>query len=376
MKKITDFLIETHLKHAVGKLTPELAEQIWEQPTEKAAGGEWYLDGIAPAKHSYRKAVKWIAAAAACLCVCLLSFCMINLRVDATIYLDVNPGIALRINRSEKVLDAEALNEDGRIILEDMDLKNTDLDVAVNAILGSMIKHGYVSEAKDAVLLSVEGGSAQKTKDLRSRLSENIYAYLFSVIGSGKVFDQDLENDDALEALVKQYGITPGKAALLQRLADANPNLDYCELAGMPMNELVAYLSQSGIDLRDFADYTGDDFDFETDEDTDDQDSDMDDGEEDLDDSGEAAKENAADDGAADADADYEESAADSEDEGDAADTDGEDAGNTDANAGTTADSDADGDAAYMDTDDADTDDADADDDESGDDGQETEEDD
>ena len=88
-------------------------------------------------------------AAAACLCVAVLgggvSFYQ-NHRVDSVIGIDVNPSIELSVNRNEKVLQANPLNEDAETILDDMNLKNVDLDIAVNALIGSMVRNGYLSE--------------------------------------------------------------------------------------------------------------------------------------------------------------------------------------------------------------------------------------
>lgn len=257
MKKITDSYLREHIRSALGRLTPDKAEQIWEQPVEKAVGNEWFLDGVGGRQKNTGKVIKILSSVAACLAVCFLSYYMMNLRTDATVYLDVNPAIELQVSRNEKVLLAEAKNQDGEVVLEGMDLKNTDIDVAVNAILGSMVRHGYLNEAQDMVLLSVDCKDQEKADALRAKLSGDIYQCLASLLGSGSIFDQTVHVDDELEELSEKYGITPGKAALLQKLTAENPDLKYAELARLPMKELVLYLERTGIDIRDFANYTG-----------------------------------------------------------------------------------------------------------------------
>ena len=63
--------------------------------------------------------------------------------------LDVNPSIELTLNRSEKVLACTPVNEEAQAILADMDgggdLKGAKLDVAVNAIVGSLVRKGYLA---------------------------------------------------------------------------------------------------------------------------------------------------------------------------------------------------------------------------------------
>ena len=70
--------------------------------------------------------------------------------LDAIVGFDVNPSIELRLSRAEKVLEARALNQDAAIILEGMDLKGSSLNVAVNALLGSMLQNGYLGELSNS----------------------------------------------------------------------------------------------------------------------------------------------------------------------------------------------------------------------------------
>lgn len=80
----------------------------------------------------------------------------VNHTVDATVSLDVNPSVEIKINQKERILDVIPLNEDGRTIVGDMDFSGSSLDVAVNAIIGSMLQNGYLNELANSVLISVD----------------------------------------------------------------------------------------------------------------------------------------------------------------------------------------------------------------------------
>ena len=91
---------------------------------------------------------KWTILVAACLAVVLLAgggvlYQQAN-AVASVVSLDVNPSIELKVNSSEKVLVCTPLNDDAKAILADMsngaDLKGAKLDVAVNAIVGSLVR--------------------------------------------------------------------------------------------------------------------------------------------------------------------------------------------------------------------------------------------
>ena len=62
--------------------------------------------------------------------------------------------------QERKVLVCTPLNEDAKAILADMgggaDLKGAKLDVAVNAIVGSLVRNGYLNSISSAIMISVE----------------------------------------------------------------------------------------------------------------------------------------------------------------------------------------------------------------------------
>jgi hypothetical protein len=64
--------------------------------------------------------------------------------VASIVSLDVNPSIELKINNNKDIISATATNQEAEEILDGMDLKGTNVNVAVNAIIGSLLKHGYV----------------------------------------------------------------------------------------------------------------------------------------------------------------------------------------------------------------------------------------
>lgn len=234
--------MEQHLKSAFQELTPNHAEEIWNMPVEKAIGNEWYLDRV-PLKKTYRQVkFKVLSMIAACFVFCTAMYLYRNFHVQTTVYLDVNPSVELQTNTREKVVRAVAHNKDGEKILADMNLEDTDVDVALNAILGSMVKQGYLSEAKHMILLSVEGDDQEKADALCVRLEKEVDDCLQSLIGTGKVYTQSMQNDSQTMEKAKEYGISPGKVVFIQKILEENPELEFETLAQMSMSELEKYM--------------------------------------------------------------------------------------------------------------------------------------
>lgn len=87
-------------------------------------------------------------------------------QVATTILLDVNPSIEMTVNKIDEVIEVKALNEDAETVIEDMDFEGVDVDVAMHVIVGSMVRNGYIDEAKNAVLVTVETEDNAKQQKL------------------------------------------------------------------------------------------------------------------------------------------------------------------------------------------------------------------
>ena len=244
--------IEKSIRNAAFEMAPDKKDELLDKPFEEACGDEWYLEGAGQKKK--KGFTRYIASAAAAVAVCVLLFVLVlrtGTDVDATVYLDINPSVSLSIDKDNKVLEAEAHNDDGRIILDDMDLKGSNLDVAVNALIGSMYVHGYLSESQSTVLVSVDSKDPERAEYLRKLVSRNIDDYLTSLMGKAAVYDQTIAEDAELMELAQEYGITPGKAYLIRNIVEKFPERKFDELAGMSMSKLEKLLKKNGSSLED-----------------------------------------------------------------------------------------------------------------------------
>ena len=244
--------LNDHLRRAVSAITSNHAEELWNTPVEKADSDAWFLEGTEAKRKSTHSYFRWASLAAACFAIIFIGWFQVYRVADATVYLDVNPSVTLDINRLGKVISADADNEDGRIILDNMALKGIDADVAMNALLGSMVKHGYLSQAQNTLLISVGGKNEARTTALRQKLSANAEQTLETLLGSGIILGQTVDLDDAAEDIAEHYGITPGKTALIIRLLKDRPEWNVQELAAMPMADLIRYCQAAGIDISQY----------------------------------------------------------------------------------------------------------------------------
>mgnify|MGYP002750808155 FL=1 len=189
---------------------------------------------------------KWTILVAACLAVVLLAgggvlYQQAN-AVASVVSLDVNPSIELKVNSSEKVLVCTPLNEDAKAILADMsngaDLKGAKLDVAVNAIVGSLVRNGYLDSISSAIMISVEDKDTARAEKLQRELTSTVDGVLQTSEAKAAVLTQTLTQDAAREQQARENSISTGKAALVNRVLALNSALKFEELAAFSVGEL------------------------------------------------------------------------------------------------------------------------------------------
>ena len=168
-----------------------------------------------------------------------------NYSVASTVSLDVNPSIEIQVNKKEEVLAVNPRNEDAQIVVGDMDFKGSNLDVAVNALIGSMLRNGYLNELANSILISVDNQDPAKSAELQERLANEINAVLQSGTFDGAVLSQSISADSKLRELADTYGITLGKAQLIQQITQQSAFYSFEDLVPLSINELNL-LTESG----------------------------------------------------------------------------------------------------------------------------------
>ena len=236
---MTNEQMERHLASAVEKTAPDDVNGVLSHCEERKGT-------VIPMTTKKTTKRRWTSLIAACLAVMLLGggglFYQRANAVASVVSLDVNPSIELKVNRSEKVLVCTPLNEDAKAILADMsngaDLKGAKLDVAVNAIVGSLVRNGYLDSISSAIMISVEDKDTARAEKLQRELTSTVDGVLQTSESRASVLTQTLTQDAAREQQARENNISTGKAALVNRVLAINPSLKFDALAKLSVEEL------------------------------------------------------------------------------------------------------------------------------------------
>ena len=236
---MTNEQMERRLAGALDKTAPDDVNGVLSHCDERKGT-------VIPMATKKTRKKQWTTLAAACLALALLCgggiFYQQAHAVASVVSLDVNPSIELKVSKSEKVLVCTPLNEDAKAILADMgdgaDLKGAKLDVAVNAIVGSLVRNGYLNSISSAIMISVEDNDTARAEKLQRELTSTVDGVLQTSEAKASVLTQTLTQDAGLEQQARENSISTGKAALVNRVLALNPALEFDALAKLSVEEL------------------------------------------------------------------------------------------------------------------------------------------
>ena len=182
-----------------------------------------------------------------------------NFVPDSHVDIDVNPGVEIVTNKKNKVLEVQPTNQDGASVIDGMNLKNTELKVAVNALIGSMVQKGYIQNDNTGILVTVRNDNEDKANKVKAEVLNDINTALSTNSVQATVINQTVKSTVDAKKFAAENNISIGKAVFVLNLAAKDGSLDAKELANMKVSEIASLVVQKGIDIRDIVDYDSDD---------------------------------------------------------------------------------------------------------------------
>ena len=146
----------------------------------------------------------------------------------ASVSVDINPSLELRLNRFSRVVAVEGANADGQALAQELDLRFLDCAAALEAILASDTVSALLAQ-DSALTIAVSGQDEAQCQDLLTQAQhctagqEN--AHCFSASSQ--------EHDEAHQA-----GLTLGKYRAYLALHDLDPTVTPEEVQSLTMAEI------------------------------------------------------------------------------------------------------------------------------------------
>ena len=180
-------------------------------------------------------------------------------RVDTLVDIDVNPGIELSVGGRDEIVAVEAVNEDGRQVLDGLALEQQPLSKAVEILFGEMVEQGYIVGDNNPVLVTVQNASTAEAERIHGIINTGVDAMLSERNLSVSVTNQTVDAFDAVAQFARAHGISNGKAAFVLRIAEQQPTLEADALADYTFAALAAIAQHQEIPLSELVDYNAKD---------------------------------------------------------------------------------------------------------------------
>lgn len=239
---VTEKELEAKLKKAIENTTPDVLERAKNSCRNLSTAPQKALNA--------KRAWRYIAAAAAA--VLLFAIGMVigtvihnapDNKVFATVSIDVNPSLEIKINKEEKVLDVIPLNDDAKKVIGEMDFSGASMELTVNALIGSMYRLGYLNDEHRTVLVSLDNEDAARAAYLLDQLTVQISS--LTEINNGKVIANTYESTVDLRKIAERYGVPESKASIIARLLAADPSWEDMRLGLFSIETLTRLIASA-----------------------------------------------------------------------------------------------------------------------------------
>ena len=155
-----------------------------------------------------------------------------------TVYIDVNPSVALNMNRFGKVSSVEYLNEDAEKALNGIKLNGLSAEEALEKMITAYDENGYFDSNAEIYISAVseENKNADKLLAKLSERAEKIKGNRNYSVNTTKLTAEDRAEAD-------EYGISPGKYRIISEIIEKHPTYTVEDLKDKSMAELKNMLT-------------------------------------------------------------------------------------------------------------------------------------
>lgn len=169
-----------------------------------------------------------------------------------TVYIDINPSVALKLNRFERVIGVEYLNEDAKELLSGVNLVGCDATEALSAVIEACNSAGYVQDDSE-IYISATSKDEQKSEKLLEKLKGHTEGMKAE---EGETYAVNTYN--AKKADKERYeksSVSPAKYDIIEDIIDEDGKYTFDSLKDKSMGELRKILRE----VEDFDDDDRDD---------------------------------------------------------------------------------------------------------------------
>lgn len=126
----------------------------------------------------------------------------VTYHVSAAAYytVDINPSICIDVDKDNLVIDVSYQNEDGKLLLENLDLKGLPIKDAIAQIISAAENAGYVTEGKYVLVGRFSDEETTALTDLQAQLENDFGNMINLLVISGTMEDKKSADEQNVSA--------------------------------------------------------------------------------------------------------------------------------------------------------------------------------
>ena len=196
---------------------------------------------------SKKRFIPIIAGAALAFTICIGMIGLYNENFQ-TIYIDVNPSVALKLNRFDRVIGVEFLNDDAKNLLSDVKLVGADATAAVQTVISACDSAGYVKEDSQ-IYISASAKEEQKSEKLLKKLKGSTENMRDEQKDSYSVNTYNAKKGEKKE--FEKESLSPAKYNIIKEIIEEEDDYRLEDLKGKSMTELHKIKNRHNDDFDD-----------------------------------------------------------------------------------------------------------------------------
>lgn len=190
-----------------------------------------------------KKAIAFVSAAASFMLVSGIS-AYAYFTPYSHVSLDVNPSVEYEVNRFDRVLSVDGVNEDGEDIINEIDadnLENRSIEDAISMTIDEISNAGYFDSEDGGIVITASSDDTAAADELVSTLEDVATTELEENNDVAEVIAEAVGEQRVKEA--SELGVTPGKLNLVEKLIESagdSETIDMNEWLNRSVKDIMA----------------------------------------------------------------------------------------------------------------------------------------
>lgn len=230
--------LNKRLREEVEQLAPNRLEELLaacDAPPAPRKDGRVISFGQKPKRSHWQRFVA--IAAMLILIIGIGTFAGVRGMSRTILTFDVNPSVSVMVNGFDRVCQVQINNADAAALLSDNDLKGKPLSEAVEELTEEFIEAGYITNASNGILVTVQDASDSRAQKLQQTVLNSVETAAANSSLRLAVLYQKIDDDQATLGT-----LSAGKSALVQTIAKNSEDLDEAELKNLSIQDLLYVL--------------------------------------------------------------------------------------------------------------------------------------